>query len=92
MPNRPDAGATTQCPDLRPFEGLSCTMSAMTCVYDTTACQCPRDVWLCNESIDPTCPIEPPTDGNQCTGRADCDYLDIECECVGNTWNCKSND
>lgn len=90
-PMRPDAGAT-QCPDLRPFEGLSCTMSAMTCVYDTTACQCPRGMWLCNESVDPTCPIEPPIDGNQCTGRADCDYLDIECECVGNTWNCKAND
>lgn len=94
----PDAGMgtgmtpATMCPDLRPIEGFSCTMSAMSCAYDTTVCQCPRGMWLCNESVDPTCPIEPPRDGAECTGRADCDYLDIECECLANTWNCKMND
>jgi hypothetical protein len=88
-----DSGTSaTQCPDLRPIEGLSCTMSAMSCAYDTTVCQCPRGMWLCNESVDPTCPIEPPRDGASCTGRADCDYLDIECECVADTWSCKMND
>ena len=54
----------------------------MTCVYDRRLASDPRDVWLCNESVDPTCPIEPPTDGTsaQAGGMR---LLDIECECVG---------
>jgi len=87
----PDAGSTP-CPDLRPVEGLRCTVAFRTCVYDTTHCACPEGTWLCNESVDPTCPIEPPTHGNSCEGRADCDYFNIECECRFGTWNCKAND
>ncbi|MET0390599.1 MAG: hypothetical protein ABW321_31800 [Polyangiales bacterium] len=94
----PDAGVTPPptnvppCPDLRPIEGLSCEVVNRTCLYDTTACQCPSGTWLCNESVDPTCPIEPPIPDSACNVRADCDYFNIECECTGGSWNCKAND
>ena len=93
-----DAGMSMQptaadsCPDLRPIEGFSCTFANVTCRYDTTACVCPMGSWLCQESVDPACPIEPPTPGNSCTGAADCDYFNIECECRLSTWTCKAND
>jgi hypothetical protein len=86
-----DAGMV-DCPDLRPIEGFSCTPSRTGCMYDTTHCVCPEGMWLCNESVDPTCPIEPPTPGSACAGRADCDYFDIECECLRSMWSCKGND
>lgn len=86
-----DAGMA-QCPDLRPIEGLRCTVSRVGCMYDTTHCVCPEGMWLCSENVDPTCPIEPPTPGSACTGRADCDYFDIECECLRDMWSCKAND
>jgi hypothetical protein len=90
----PDAGSMTmvQCPDLRPIEGLSCTPSRNGCTYDTTHCVCPMGMWLCNESVDPSCPVEPPMHGAACTGRADCDYFEWECECLRNAWSCKAND
>jgi hypothetical protein len=84
--------ATDTCPDLRPIEGFSCTFANVTCRYDTTACVCPMGSWLCQESVDPTCPVEPPTPGNACMGAADCDYFNIECECRLSTWTCKAND
>jgi len=86
-----DAGMV-KCPDLRPIEGVSCTVANITCRYDTTACQCPRGTWLCNERVDPTCPNEPPAPGSACTGNADCDFFEMECECTRNMWSCKAND
>jgi hypothetical protein len=99
-PTAADAGAMTTtppsspdtCPDLRPVEGFSCEVANVTCRYDTTSCVCPDGSWLCQESVDPTCPIEPPIDGSACMGSSDCDYFDIECECRLDTWNCKAND
>lgn len=84
--------AADTCPDLRPIEGLSCMIANVTCRYDTTSCVCPMGTWLCQESVDPSCPIEPPTPGNACMGRADCDYFNLECECRFGTWTCKAND
>ncbi len=81
-----------ECPDLRPIEGFSCMAGRYGCMYDTTHCVCPEGMWLCSEMVDPTCPIEPPTPDSACTGRADCDFFDIECECLANRWSCKSND
>ena len=87
-----DAGINTPCPDLRPVEGRSCTVALRYCTYDTTTCSCPQGSWLCNESVDPNCPPEPPQAGSQCTGRADCDYFSLECECRSGSWTCKPND
>jgi len=88
----PPPASTDTCPDLRPIEGFSCEVANRTCRYDTTSCVCPMGSWLCAESVDPTCPIEPPTPGNACMGTADCDYFNIECECRLSTWTCKAND
>ncbi|HET8935156.1 MAG TPA: hypothetical protein VFN67_17025 [Polyangiales bacterium] len=90
-PITPPASPDT-CPDLRPVEGFTCMIANVTCRYDTTACVCPMGEWLCAESVDPSCPVEPPTPGNSCTGAADCDYFNIECECRASTWTCKAND
>ncbi|HKU37268.1 MAG TPA: hypothetical protein VJR89_03955 [Polyangiales bacterium] len=87
----PAAGAV-KCPDLRPVEGLTCTPGRGGCMYDTTQCVCPEGKWLCNERVDPRCPIEPPSPGSMCMGNTDCDYFDIECECLRGTWSCKGND
>lgn len=91
-PAMADAGTMVKCPDLRPVEGFSCTPSRLGCMYDTTHCVCPMGMWLCNERVDPRCPIEPPSPGSACTGNADCDYFDMECECLRSTWQCKAND
>ena len=88
----PPPVSTDTCPDLRPIEGFSCEIANRTCRYDTTSCVCPMGSWLCSESVDPTCPIEPPTPGNACMGAADCDYFNIECECRLSAWTCKAND
>jgi hypothetical protein len=88
----PPPTAADTCPDLRPIEGFSCTFANVTCRYDTTSCVCPMGSWLCQESVDPSCPIEPPTPGNTCMGNADCDYFHLECECRLGTWGCKAND
>ena len=88
----PPPASTEGCPDLRPIEGFSCMTANRTCRYDTTSCVCPMGSWLCAESVDPACPIEPPTPGNACTGTADCDYFNIECECRLSAWTCKAND
>lgn len=98
---RLDAGMSTAttppaspdtCPDLRPIEGFSCTIANVTCRYDTTSCVCPMGSWLCSESVDPDCPVEPPTVGTACSGATDCDYFNIECECRSSAWTCKPND
>ncbi|HTU58130.1 MAG TPA: hypothetical protein VMF89_06845 [Polyangiales bacterium] len=88
----PPPASTDTCPDLRPIEGFSCEVANRTCRYDTTSCVCPMGSWLCAESVDPACPIEPPTPGNACMGAADCDYFNIECECRLSAWTCKEND
>jgi hypothetical protein len=43
------------------LRGCSLRRRQLDCKYDTTFCQCPRGMWLCNESVDPSCPVEPPT-------------------------------
>jgi len=92
MSTTPPPASTETCPDLRPIEGFSCMIANRTCRYDTTSCVCPMGSWLCSESVDPACPIEPPTPGNPCMGAADCDYFNIECECRLSSWTCKAND
>jgi hypothetical protein len=80
------------CPAARPAEDTTCTAGNMSCTYDDTNCLCPSGTWLCNEPVDPGCPEAAPTNGSACTGSADCDFLDLECECVSSAWECKPND
>jgi hypothetical protein len=96
----PDAGTIADsgppdpgCPQGRPAEDTACTPGNMTCQYEDTSCMCPSGAtWQCNEPVDPGCPEVAPTAGSPCTGAADCDFLELECECAGGMWGCKPND
>jgi hypothetical protein len=88
-----DAGPMDErCPAGRPAEDSTCTMSDVSCTYDENTCLCPAGTWQCNEPVDMGCPQSAPVDGSPCTGTADCDFLDLECECLSSAWDCKAND
>jgi hypothetical protein len=88
-----DAGPIdARCPAGRPAEDSACTMSDVSCTYEENTCLCPAGTWQCNEPVDMGCPQAAPVNGSPCTGTADCDFLDLECECLSNAWDCKAND
>lgn len=88
-----DAGSDAgSCPQARPRERTACMRSDDTCTYDDTQCMCPTGTWSCSEPVDMGCPATAPLHGDRCSGRADCDFLEVECECLQDAWNCKPND
>jgi hypothetical protein len=85
-----DAGGS--CPQARPAEQTTCTISTAACSYESTQCVCPNGRWSCSEPVDVGCPATTPLHGDPCSGIADCDFLEVECECVSGAWSCKAND
>jgi hypothetical protein len=88
----PDPDASLGCPELRPVENTACEAGAISCTNESTKCVCPAGLWSCSEPVTRGCPATAPLHGDPCVGFADCDFLEVECECRRGAWACKPND